>query len=332
MRHSPSNKSRRGFTLMELLVAMGITALIVTVLVAVTSIALDAWRRGRAEVRASRQAKAALDTMARDFESMLVRGGNNYHWLFARVEPNLAGKPDATGAKNKIPNAAQIVFFNSATDRYDGMVGNPAKDLGGDVTATGYRLVYRDQIGNREATGTASDPSVFALYRHLVDPKPTFDKLLAKKHQAADTDAGQYKEDPLRTAWEADFAADDTDPGNFLVENIYEITVTFTVEYQTTTTPAQIKTQRYSISPERGGNADDTRVSEFRIAGEGLWVVNKDGNDPVLVSGRVIAVDFAITVLSDFGIQMAKRANISTAQLVREHGFHYAKSVSVPQS
>ena len=51
---------RRGFTLAELMVAMGITVLLLTLLVSVTGVALDGWRLSRNKVRASRQAKAAL--------------------------------------------------------------------------------------------------------------------------------------------------------------------------------------------------------------------------------------------------------------------------------
>ena len=51
---APHLTRRRGFTLMELMVAMAITTIIVTVLVSITSIALDTWNRSRTELRASR--------------------------------------------------------------------------------------------------------------------------------------------------------------------------------------------------------------------------------------------------------------------------------------
>ena len=50
-----SPKRAKGFTLIELMVAMAITTVIVTVLVSITGVALDTWQRGRAEIRASRQ-------------------------------------------------------------------------------------------------------------------------------------------------------------------------------------------------------------------------------------------------------------------------------------
>src|SRR5210317_2221898 len=106
---------RKGFTLAELLVAMGITAIILTLLVSVTAVALDGWRISRNKVRASRQAKAALDQMGRDFESMVVRSGNNFEWFYSESESNPPGPAD-----NESPNAARILMFSAATDRYDG--------------------------------------------------------------------------------------------------------------------------------------------------------------------------------------------------------------------
>ena len=87
---------------MELMVAMAITAIIVTVLVSVTSIALDTWNRSRAELRASRQAKSFLDTMAKDFESLVVRRGNTSEWLSA-----VAGD-GSTGGTVMSTNASEV--------------------------------------------------------------------------------------------------------------------------------------------------------------------------------------------------------------------------------
>ena len=94
-----SQKLSRGFTLIELMVAMAITTIIVTVLVSITGVALDTWQRGRAEIRASRQAKAMLDTMAKDFESLVSRRGNGFEWLDSKVDTDLPG-PSANLSTN----------------------------------------------------------------------------------------------------------------------------------------------------------------------------------------------------------------------------------------
>lgn len=311
-KRSPRGGKRRGFTMIELMVAMAITALIVTVLVSITGIALDSWRRSRAQVRAARQAKAALETLARDFESLLVRSGNPYEWLVARVEPELAGGGGGLGgpSNNPMPNAAQLVFFNSATDRYGGDIGG-TNDLGGDVSLVSYRLIYRDPILDQDG-GSDSYP-VFALYRHLVDPKPVFDDLLGKEDLLE-----AYKK----------YQGEDYQPENFVVENIFGLTVTFVIEYEDPEEPGTTKTQRVSIMKEGGGSG---LVREFVIAGDGLQIDGGTGGGEALAGGRVVNVDLAITVLSDFGLLQAAKTSLPTERIIREHGFHYAKSVIVPQ-
>ena len=166
-RNSPA---QRGFTLMELMVAMAITTIIVTVLVSITSIAMDTWNRSRSELRAARQAKAMVDSMARDFESLVTRRGNTNEWLSAMSSKTLPG------IKLKSTNAAELIFFSASTDRYDGEIGiNNKKDKGGDVSCIAYRLEYKDPIDQNGNLFTT-----FVLNRLLVNPDNTFKDLLGK--------------------------------------------------------------------------------------------------------------------------------------------------------
>jgi len=61
-----SSKPFKGFTILELMVAMTITAIIVGVLVTITGTAIDTWNRSRNELRAARQAEAMISAMSRD--------------------------------------------------------------------------------------------------------------------------------------------------------------------------------------------------------------------------------------------------------------------------
>jgi len=234
------------------------------------------------------------------------------------VEPELTSGGGMAGPSNaQMPNAAQIVFFNSATDRYDGEIGTP-KDLGGDVSAVGYRLVYRDPIKDIDGGGgTGGAFPVFALYRNLVDPKPAFDELLAK--------------DDLLDAYSG-FQNDDFESENFVVENIYGVTITFVIEFEDSTKPGVIQTERVSIMPSGSGSSGST--TEFVIAGDGIRIGGASGSGASgggVASGRVVAVDLSITVLSDFGLQQAANTNLGSERIIREHGFHYSKTVMVPQ-
>ncbi|MBK1831547.1 prepilin-type N-terminal cleavage/methylation domain-containing protein [Verrucomicrobiaceae bacterium R5-34] len=297
----------KGFTLIELLVAMTITVILLGVLVYMTGISMDTYRNSRDEVRASRQAKEALSTISKDFESMISRrDGNNYEWLYAGQE---SGNQGPTG--NEIPNTSRLIFFTGATDRYNGDIGG-TNDEGGDVSAVSYRLVFRDQIGDTEDDRFA----VFSLYRHLVDPDEAFDYL-------AVTD--------LDSTFDS---TNDLASENFLVENIYEFTVTFVIEVTVPSTSGASVTHTVRASMKPGA------LTEFRIKGSALdytgtlQVPSGSGlSEDQIKSGRVVGVDIAMTVLTDVGLTLSKRLGSTAWEKERgKHMHHFSKSISVPRS
>ena len=294
------NSRRKGFTLAELLVAMGITAIILTLLVLVTGVALDGWRISRNKVRASRQAKAALDQLSRDFESMVVRSGNEFEWLFAKSEADAVGP---TGGKS--PNAARLIFFSAATDRYDGKIDDD--DSKGDVSAVGYGLFYTDPIA-----GADSDYSVFALYRQLVNPDVAFEDLLAK--------------DDLTKA----FGPVEDDTSNFLCENIYQISVVFMIEF-TEEDGGKLVTQFERVPIlAKGGGAES--VDSFRIRGTGIRINGE--TEPDYARGRVISVDLSVSVITDAGIATMRKANFSETdkeKFLAKNTYNYIKTILLPQ-
>lgn len=296
---------RRGFTLAELMVAMGITVLLLTLLVSVTGVALDAWRISRNKVRAARQAKAALEQMSRDFESMVVRTGNNFEWFYAESDPNAPGP-----SSNKSPNAARIIMFTAATDRYNGDIGG-TKDEGGDVSTVGYRLFYKDPITNEEETKY----DVFALYRKLVNPDETYDELLAQDD--LESEFGRY-----------DSEIDEST--NFVCENIFELSIVFTVEFTETLSQNErvTKIERIPIISTSGAGS----AGEFRIFGTGIEVDGADDED--YARGRVISVDISVTVLTDNGIATLRRAEFSATALEKflvKNSYSYSKTILLPQ-
>jgi prepilin-type N-terminal cleavage/methylation domain-containing protein len=305
---TPSNHSKRGFSLIELLVAMAITTIIVTVLVSVTAMALDTWNRSRAEIRAARQAKSMIDSMARDFESFVSRKGNTFEWLYAKSTPPSEGPNGSLS-----PNAIDLVFFSAATDRYNGKIGT-ATDLGGDVSTVGYKLTYKDPIA-----GAVNDEfKTFVLYRKLVDPKETFDKILG---QAI-----------IKTPFDAASGTAIDKEENFICENVYQFTVTFHVS---TTTTTGLK----SVTVPVGKGANSTE--EFRITGSGIQTTYdpdgaKEPDNAQLKAGRLSAAEISITVLSDFGMQqMRRRSDLTGAKLaefIAKNSYQYSKVVQLPGS
>lgn len=305
---TPFKNSQRGFTLIELLVAMAITTVIITVLVSVTAMALDTWNRSRAEIRAARQAKSMIDSMARDFESFVSRKGNTFEWLYAKSNPSLDG-PKGTAS----PNAIDLVFFSAATDRYNGKIGT-ATDLGGDVSTIGYKLTYKDPI----AEAANDEYKTFVLYRKIVDPKQTFDTILG---QAA-----------IKVPFDAAGGTAIDKKENFICENVYQFTVTFHVN---STTAAGLR----SVTVPLGKSIN--MVEEFKITGSGInttfappaaaGVTNAE-----LKAGRLSAAEISITVISDFGLQqMRKRSDLTgtkLAEFIAKNSYQYSKVVQLPGS
>jgi prepilin-type N-terminal cleavage/methylation domain-containing protein len=297
-------KVRRGFTLLELMVAMAITTVIVTVLVGVTSVALDAWTRSRAEVRASRQAKSMVDTMARDFEALVTRKGNSFEWLFATV--------DTTGDKLVSSNAANLIFFTAATDRYAGQI-NTRDDRGGDVSCVSYRLRYQDPI----AASSNTEFSTFALYRLLVNPDETFTTLLGK------TD--------LRGAFSI-YDPKVTNVENFVCENVYQFTTTFYIEISRA---VGSRTTKILVPVSLGSSSSQTK--QLQVLGTGIVLANSPTNAATLdelKAGRIAAVEISLTVLSDFGVSRSKvqtfKSEQERAKFFGSNSFQYSKRVEIP--
>lgn len=309
-----SKRTKGGFTLIELMVAMAITAVIVTVLVSITGIALDAWQRGRAEIRAARQAKSMLDTMAKDFESFVSRRGNKFEWLYAKVADDKPGP-----SSNQSTNAASLIFFTAATDRYNGQIGK-TDDLGGDVSCVAYSLEYQDPITGKEDKAD-SDVSTFVVYRLLVDPKETFDKLLGQ----TDLDS---KFTPFKTKLK--------EPENFVCENVFQFTLTFHVDVTQTSSGGTTTTV-----PVRVTLGDNGAGKEFHVTGSGLDPEGKISagklkpqvTDDELKAGRLTGVEIGITVLSDAAVIRLGSAKLDEKvrqKILNQESFQYSRMVELP--
>lgn len=311
----PSRNSARGFTLIELLVAMAITTVIITILVSVTSLALDTWNRSRSEIRAARQGKAMIDTMARDFESLVTRKGNTFEWLYSKSNPSADGPKGSAS-----PNAIDLVFFSAATDRYDGKIGPAFPASKGDVSTIGYQLAYKDPI----AGATTDDYKTFVLYRKIVNPDETFTKILGQTN--------------IKTAFDAVASSGKAiaEKENFICENVYQFTITFHVDV--TKTISGVPTiKRVAVPIGKASTASE----EFRLTGAGIVTtfVPTGTNAPTnaeLKAGRLAAVEISMTVITDFGLQQMRKRNFANdaakAEFIAKNSYQYSKLVSLPGS
>lgn len=305
MKNPRNFSSRKGFTLMELMVAMAITTIIITVLVSITSIAIDTWNRSRSELRAARQAKSMVDTLARDFESMVTRRGNEYEWLSAK-NTNSSQGPNGLNSTN----SSELIFFSGSTDRYNGNIGGK-DDKGGDVSAVLYKLFYKDPVdksGNYET---------FVLNRVLVDPDVTFKNILGQKS--------------LDTAYNT-LSNELEKEENFVCENVFQFTVTFQIEVtQGSGSSAKLVSVPVTVGRSSSGSVTDS----FKIKGTGIETTATSNGVTAdeLKSGRVKSVEISLTVLTDAGIDQVRRGGMSDAkkaEFMAKHSYQYTKLIQLP--
>lgn len=291
-----------GFTLVELLVSMSITLILVGVLIYLATVSTDAYKSSREEVRASRQGQQAMSVIAKDFESLQIRrGGNDFEWLYVGEETSSLSGPSG----KEIPNTSRLIFFTAVTDRYNGEIGVSGVDKGGDVSAVSYRLVYRDQISDTDN----DEHAVFSLYRNLADPDEAFD-LLAEPDLLESSSSSVFSD------------SEDLSADNFLVENIYEFTLTFIVLYVDEAGEDQV--ERVVIA-----HNSSSASTEFRVKGDKLEITPANSD---LESGVLIGAEISISVLTDQGVTLAKSSGLQQEDLLREHSYHYTKKVVIPRS
>lgn len=315
MKKTPVKAPRnRGFTLIELMVAMGIVTIIVTILISVTAIALDAWNRSRSELRAARQAKAMVEAMARDFESLVSRRGNTSEWLFAKTNQSDVGNRLVSS------NAAELIFFTTVTDRYDGQV-NTVNDLGGDVSCVAYELAYKDPINN----SSKEIYKTFVLNRLLVNPDETFQNLLGTAN--LETSFGQYRAQLAQTE-------------NFVCENVYQFSTTFHVEVSKNVGSAQQPRYQSVIVPVSLGSTNSgVSVSELSLKGSGIDAAvtgQTIGSTTIsadeIRGGRIAAVEISLTVLTDAGIAQQRTRSFTGNEgaFLQKNSFQYSKRIEIP--
>ena len=180
-------RSAQGFTLIEILVASAVMALLVGLVITITSQVLNVWNRSGGRLSANQEARIAMELLTQDLETAIFRNrrsaADDSEWL--RIVN--AGFAPA-------PNTISLQLFSPALDRPDGP---------GDICAISYQLLEVDAVGS-PASGNQ-----FALFRQLNDPEVTF---------GTDADNSLLGK-PIET-WGQDISATD-----FLVSNIIEFNI-----------------------------------------------------------------------------------------------------------
>lgn len=91
-----SRISRRGFSLIELLVALSVTALMVALMLTIVTNVLSGWNRSTGTLTTGNQARLLLDQISTDLQTAIVRRDGN-SWLVATIQRDQTSASGDTG-------------------------------------------------------------------------------------------------------------------------------------------------------------------------------------------------------------------------------------------
>lgn len=174
--------SRKGFTIIELLVAVGVTALLVTLMINIVTTVLTNWNRTSGTLSSGNQARMILDQISQDLQGAILKTDGNV-WIAASIQAGggaagmskeawFAGKPSTVSIN---PTSLDIEeysfgqagvwlrFFTTPSDI------NQAGDL---TTISAPRAVSYQMI--RRQVGGTDAAYLYQLYRSEVFPDATF--------------------------------------------------------------------------------------------------------------------------------------------------------------
>ena len=175
MKSVKSPVSRRGFTLIEVMVSTAIMIVIVLTVVTIASDTFKAYDRAVADLTTQSEARGVLDAMEGDFQSAMIRPDGRC-WLEV-ILPGSAKAPTGATTKATIGDLQSvdqpiIILFASPPDRprWAPTTTSPRVALKGDVCAIAYRI---GQSSPFDAPGDTIQ-QVYGVYRTIIDPENTF--------------------------------------------------------------------------------------------------------------------------------------------------------------
>lgn len=316
---------RGGFTLIELIVAMAITAILVLIIGQLTRQGVELWKAVSQDVTTSSHSRSALQVIAHDFEAFQMRSNNKYQWLFAKADKS----PDNAPKSLKIPRSVQCVFFTCAPDRNPAVSSSSSlrgnyrearshnQETQGDVNTVAYRLMYRDQILNLPASNDRGDTGsypLFSLYRQVLAPRETFEKLLGK--------------DNLESAYAG---YENNEKENFLCENIVEMNIIFNIQYTDNDADARKGRASYK-SVSVPVVASYSKGSSIAVYGDRIEIDGTAYNN-----ARIVSANLSITVLTEEGMALVNQVRLGRRKAPKATDFFakytrsFSRMVALPQ-
>lgn len=190
-----------GFTVIELLVAAAITAVLAAMMLGLVTNVLNSWNRSHGALTAEAQARLVLDRLAQDLQGALYRNDGNA-WLAAIVQDNngVSGLWDAAtknqNAKPAAIDAANAVFADARFGRAGMWLSffAPRRTNGITDTVPAAPVPVAYQIVRRLPTTTAGNTGDATPHYFLFRAEGTPDAIFAA------APGGGYKPDPTASA------------------------------------------------------------------------------------------------------------------------------------
>ena len=174
--------SRRGFTLIEVMVSTAIMIVIILAVVTIASDTFKAYDKAVADLTSQSEARGVLDALENDFQTAVIRPDGKC-WMEIII-PGSAKAPDgAKGASSVFANIDKsdqpiILLFSSPSDRPRYSMPSTASDkpvvLKGDTCAVAYRFGQASPFG----TPGLAISQVYGVYRTIIDSEITFNEEL----------------------------------------------------------------------------------------------------------------------------------------------------------
>jgi prepilin-type N-terminal cleavage/methylation domain-containing protein len=132
MRFTHSKLSgRAGFTLIELMVAIGVTALLVSLMLTITINVMGGWNKSSGSLTSGNQARQVLDMLSRDLQGLVIRKDGNV-WFAATLQDAQTDDGGDTGMTGD-------VLWTSK---------KPSSTLGNDPNSISTSFVIPDPVGS----------------------------------------------------------------------------------------------------------------------------------------------------------------------------------------
>lgn len=317
MLHDPFQRSRKAFTLVEIMAATGIMLIIILLVLSLTSNVLSSWNRSSDRLASNAEARVALNLLQSDLESMIIRN-RDICWL----EVNYTSVGTATGI-----NASDLYFYAPSLERP--LKKSDDSQIIGGIGAIAYQLAYENPFIPNQNQGDQPAP-LYGLYRFVVDTENTFrsfldmnaynggsgsgNTLLSEYFSGEEPGIEYYDESGNLSTINATTIVSSE---NFLSQHIAEFLVIFWYEEDRNNdgTP-----ERYAVTSD--GTASGT--PESFVYADALYV---GGSPPLNVN--IVYADVKLTVLAEEGAKLLNSGTISFEEAVAQYGEVFSRRIGI---